>query len=133
RVKLLRDYRGHLFWDVAVYTVAGIFSAGTIFATDSYSISAINPTTLITTSIWTRSLANESIAFGADGVLYGHNFSSQLYEIDLLNLTNTLVANTSGPITGLATEVAPIPEPATMLLFGSGLLGLVGARRKLKK
>lgn len=30
-------------------------------------------------------------------------------------------------------DVAPIPEPATVLLLGTGLIGLAGIRRKLKK
>jgi hypothetical protein len=34
---------------------------------------------------------------------------------------------------GGAGDVAPIPEPATMLLLGSGLAGLVGFRRKIKR
>ena len=30
-------------------------------------------------------------------------------------------------------DVAPVPVPTTMLLLGSGLIGLAGARRKFKK
>jgi len=33
----------------------------------------------------------------------------------------------------LTADVAPVPEPATMLLFGTGLVGLVGSRLRKKK
>lgn len=36
-------------------------------------------------------------------------------------------------VSSAAVDVSPAPEPSTMLLLGSGLIGLVGFRRKFRR
>jgi hypothetical protein len=45
----------------------------------------------------------------------------------------TAIAMARAHAWGSADSAAPVPEPATMLLLGSGLVGLVGLRRKFGK
>ena len=72
----------------------------------------------------------ETIAFSSNS---GGSWDIWTLALDGYDLTNFSHAGSDFISDWGYVDIEPIPEPATMLLLGSGLIGLAGTRRKLKK
>lgn len=71
------------------------------------------------------------VDLGSGPVLITLSSDTYLLTFEDLNLNDPMFDSDYNDTMFLVTRVAPIPEPVSMLLLGSGLLGLVGLRRKL--
>ena len=96
---------------------------------------------ILTTITLDRFLRN-SLTIDANNTFYSTewlNTSSQIWTINPLTGVTSALPNTVPNLMpddiyiSALDYTAPIPEPTTMLLFGSGLIGLVGFRRNFKK
>ena len=120
------------------------FSAdGTLYGWGlTYGLATIDVSTGAATPIDASSLSTlfiQALEFSSDGTLYGIDNEPtpdgtdalQLYRINPRSGSTSLIGVGGGDVRGLA-FASPIPVPAAVWLFGSGLLGLIGIARRKK-
>jgi hypothetical protein len=82
---------------------------------------------------WTLlTLANGTHSYGLTGVVTGTMGGSKVTGVALQLTVNTGLGCFNGSVTasGGDTTVGSIPEPSTLALFGTGMIGLAGALRR---
>ena len=114
-------------------------SAGTLYGTVDNHLWTINTgtgaSTLLGTILGVPSSTDMGIMFDDNDVLYATNYDSNgtLMTIDLNTLNSKVVGSTGFYFPHGGDFYNQVPEPETMLLLSSGLIGLAVFRRRFKK
>lgn len=107
------------------FITEGTNIAGT---TVSFSRSYLDTLSLFSNVIYTLRIQSDSVVAGA----ISNSFVDPVITILEPNMANAYQLLLSPGVGNSLAETNPVPEPTTMLLFGTGIIGLVGSRRRRK-